>query len=148
MYVVFCVTNRWSLFVSVYCVPSMNWLTLWSWALLKRPPVVRPLDSFPAFYGTRRFITTFTRALHVSLSWARPIHSTPPQDPSWYYPPTYDWVSLGLFPPDFSTNNLYAFLFSPIHAKWPAHLILLDLIVLIILGKEYKSRRMKWRSEQ
>jgi hypothetical protein len=36
----------------------------WSWALLERPPVVRALDSFPAFYGTRRFITAFTRALH------------------------------------------------------------------------------------
>jgi hypothetical protein len=33
--------------------------------------------SFPAIYWTRRFITTFTRALHLSLSWARPIQSTP-----------------------------------------------------------------------
>jgi hypothetical protein len=51
-------------------------LTLWSWALLERSPVVRTLDSFPAFYGTRRFNTKFTRALHLSLSWARPIQST------------------------------------------------------------------------
>jgi hypothetical protein len=29
---------------------------------------VRPLDSFPAFYGTRRFNTEFTRALHLFLS--------------------------------------------------------------------------------
>jgi hypothetical protein len=27
-----------------------------------------PLDSFPAFHGTHRFITAFTRALHLSLS--------------------------------------------------------------------------------
>jgi hypothetical protein len=26
------------------------------------------LDSFPAFYGTRRFNSEFTRALHLSLS--------------------------------------------------------------------------------
>jgi hypothetical protein len=26
------------------------------------------LDSFPTFYGTRRFNTEFTRALHLSLS--------------------------------------------------------------------------------
>jgi hypothetical protein len=26
------------------------------------------LKNFPAFYGTRRFITVFTRALHWSLS--------------------------------------------------------------------------------
>jgi hypothetical protein len=34
---------------------------------------VQPLKKFPAFYGTRRFITVFTRALHWSLSWARSI---------------------------------------------------------------------------
>jgi hypothetical protein len=39
---------------------------------------VKPLDSFPAFYGTRRFITAFTRVLYLSLSLTRPIQSTPP----------------------------------------------------------------------
>jgi hypothetical protein len=29
---------------------------------------VQPHDSFPAFYGTRRFITEFTRALHLYLN--------------------------------------------------------------------------------
>jgi hypothetical protein len=32
------------------------------------PPVVNPLDSFPALYGTGRFITEFARALRLSLS--------------------------------------------------------------------------------
>jgi hypothetical protein len=36
----------------------------------------------------------------------------------------------GLFPYSFPTNNLYTFLFSPIRATWPAHLILLDFIIL------------------
>jgi hypothetical protein len=27
-------------------------------------PIVQPLKNFPAFYGTRRFITVFIRALH------------------------------------------------------------------------------------
>jgi hypothetical protein len=31
-------------------------------------------------------------------------------------------------------------LFFPIHATWPAYLILFDLIILIKLGEEYKSR--------
>jgi hypothetical protein len=34
------------------------------WALLAKPPIVQLLKNFPAFYGTQRFITVFTRALH------------------------------------------------------------------------------------
>jgi hypothetical protein len=37
-------------------------LTMWSWEPLERPQVVQPLSSFPAFYGTWRFIAAFTRA--------------------------------------------------------------------------------------
>jgi hypothetical protein len=43
-------------------------ITPWSRVLpekLKRPEL---LKKFPAFYGTRRFITAFTRARHLSLS--------------------------------------------------------------------------------
>jgi hypothetical protein len=45
-------------------------------ALLEMPLVVEPLDSFPAFYGTRRLITAFPRALQFFLLWARQIQST------------------------------------------------------------------------
>jgi hypothetical protein len=50
----------------------------WSWALLEKPQIVQPLKNFPAFYGTGRFITVFTKALHWSLSWTRSIQSMPP----------------------------------------------------------------------
>jgi hypothetical protein len=43
-----------------------------------KPPAVQPLDSFPAFYGAWRFITTFTRAPHLCQSWARPIQTKLP----------------------------------------------------------------------
>jgi hypothetical protein len=45
--------------------------------LLKRLPVMQLLKTFPAFYGTRRFITAFTRALHCSLSTDTSNQSTP-----------------------------------------------------------------------
>ena len=35
------------------------------------------VKKFPAFCGTRRFITECTSARHLSLSWARSIHSMP-----------------------------------------------------------------------
>jgi hypothetical protein len=70
-----------------------------------------------------------------------PHHSIPTlKDPSIYYPLTYVLVSLtASFSLAFPTNNLYAFLFSHIRATCPAHLILLAIIILIILGEEYRS---------
>jgi hypothetical protein len=117
-----------------------NYLILWSWALLERP-----LNSFPAFHGTRRF-TEFTRALHLVpvLSRTNPVHITPSHlskiHPT-YYPPTYVLVFLVVFfPCGFSTTNLCTFLFSPVRATCLALLILLYLIILIILRRGYKSR--------
>jgi hypothetical protein len=49
---------------------------------LQRPKL---LKKFPAFYGTRKFITVFIKARHLSLSWVRLIQSISPlpasQDP-------------------------------------------------------------------
>jgi hypothetical protein len=44
---------------------------------LLKTEVPRLVTKFPTFYRTRRFISVFTRARHLSLSWARWIQSPP-----------------------------------------------------------------------
>jgi hypothetical protein len=103
--------------------------------------VAQLLKNFPTFYGTRRFITVFTRALHWSVSWARSIHPIPPHPISLRSIVTLSsHLRLGLFSClflyGFPTKILHAFLFSPIRATFPVHLILLDFIILIILDEK------------
>jgi hypothetical protein len=40
----------------------------WSRVLLEKLTGSQLVKKFPTFHGTRRFITTFTNALHLSLS--------------------------------------------------------------------------------
>jgi hypothetical protein len=42
-------------------------LTPWSRVLLEKLAGFKLLNIFPAFYGTRKFITAFTSARHLSL---------------------------------------------------------------------------------
>ena len=58
-------------------------LTPWSRVLLEKLAGYQLDKKFPTFYGTRKFITTFTRARHLSLSWARCIQSMPQHPTSW-----------------------------------------------------------------
>jgi hypothetical protein len=58
-------------FVSQYFWLSTNTnslLTPWSRAFLEKVTVTQLVKKFPAFYGTRRFITVFTGARHWSPS--------------------------------------------------------------------------------
>ena len=97
-------------------------LTPWCRVLLEKLTGLQLVKKFPAFYGTRRFITALTSIRHLSLSCASPIQST--------YPHTTSWRSIlilsthlrlglpsGLFPSGFPTKTLYAPLSSHIRAS-------------------------------
>ena len=58
-------------------------LTPWSRDLLEKLTGSQLVKKFPTFYGTRRSITAFTSARHLSLSWASSIRSMPPHRTSW-----------------------------------------------------------------
>ena len=52
-------------------------LAPWSRVLFEKLTSSRLIKKFPAFHGTRRFITAFTSAHYLSLSWTRSIQSIP-----------------------------------------------------------------------
>ena len=88
--------------------------------LLEQLTGLQLVKKFPAFHGTRRFITALTSVRHLSLSWASPIQSI-------YLHPT-SWRSIlilsthlrlglpiGLLPSGFPTKTLY----TPPHSPHP-----------------------------
>ena len=119
-------------------------LTPWCRVLLEKLTVLQIVKKFPAFHGTRRFITALTSIRHLSLSWSNPIQSIYTHPTSWrsiLILSTHLRLGLpsGLLPSGFPTKTLYTYFSSPIRATCPAHLILLDFITRTILGEEYKS---------
>ena len=102
-------------------------LTPWCRALLQKLTGLQPVKKFPAFHGTRRFITALTSIRQLSLFWANPIQSIYPHPISWrsiLILSIYLLLGLpsGLFPFGFPTKTLYTPLSSPIRATCPAHL--------------------------
>jgi len=84
---------------------------------------------FPAVYVTQRFITLFTTACHVVLSWPRPIQST---------------SSLRVYVPSNPRSSKWsAFLSSAMRAAFFDQFSLHDSNTQIIFGEEGKL----WRSE-
>ena len=102
------------------------------------------VKKFPTFHGTRRFITAFKSALHLSLSWASSIQSI--------YPHLTSWRSIlilsshlrlglpsGLFHLAFPIKTLWKSLLCPVRTTCSTHLILLDFITRKIYGEQYRT---------
>ena len=86
-------------------------LTPWCRVLPEQLTGLQLFKKFPAFHGTRRFITALTSVRHLSLSWASPIQSTYPHPTSWrsiLILSTHLNLGLpsGLFPSGFPTKTL------------------------------------------
>ena len=65
--------------LSIFC----NYLTVRSRALPGKLIVPKLVKDFPAFYGNRKFITTFTSTRHMSLSWTTTVQYLPSYSTSW-----------------------------------------------------------------
>jgi hypothetical protein len=104
---------------------NTSYLTPWSRVPLKLPTVVQPRMEFPAFYGTRRFVTMFTTARHWFLSRATWIQSTSLIPFSKIHLTSFSHHCLGLliclFPSGFPTKALYALFSRASYMPWPSH---------------------------
>jgi len=108
-------------------------LTPRSIVLLQNLTVFQLVKKSPPIYGTRRFITTFTSARHLSLSWARSIQLMIPHSPSWRSLLILSFhLRLGfpgdLFPSGYLTKVLHTIPLLSIWATCPAYLINIDLL--------------------
>jgi hypothetical protein len=75
--------TQWNRSVKLRVYRALYLLTSWSRVLLEKLTGLQLVKKFPAFYGTRRFITAFTYASHLSLSWVSPIQSISLHPTSW-----------------------------------------------------------------
>jgi hypothetical protein len=98
-------------------LPSVLWNPKVHYRIHKSPPLVPILSQSDAVHTIPSCLSKiyFTIVPHLRLG-----------------------LPSGPFPSEFRTNVLGAFFFSSIRASCPAHLIVLDLIILIILRDEYK----------
>ena len=100
-------------------------LTPWCRVLLGKLTGSQLVKKFLTFYGIRRFITAFTSAVRLSLSWARSVVYMPPHpsswDPSYYYSPIYAWVFQVVSFPQVSPSKPNMHLSSPLYVLY-AHI--------------------------
>ena len=100
----------WKCYLFTYLLTYL--LTPWCRVLLQKLTGLQLVKKFPAFHGTRRFITALTSVRHLALSWASPIQSIYPHPTSRRSSLilfTHLHLSLpsGLFPSGFPTKTLY-----------------------------------------
>ena len=99
-------------------------LTPWCRVLLEKLTGLQLVKKFPAFHGTRRFITALTSVRHLSLSCASTIQSIYPHPTSWRSVLILSThlrlrLPIGLFPSGFPTKILstpYPYQYAP-HAQ-------------------------------
>ena len=94
------------------CEGMTHLFTPWYRVLLEKLTGLQLVKKFPAFLGTRRFITALTSVCKLSLSWASPIQSIYPNPTSWrsiLILSTHLCLGLpsGLLPSGFPTKTLY-----------------------------------------
>ena len=109
-----CLKHRISILHFIYIVKYLltYLLNLWCRVLLEKLTGLQLVKKFPAFHGTRMFITALTSFRHLSLSWASPIQSIYPHPTSWrsiLILSTHLPLSLpsGLFLSGFPTKTIY-----------------------------------------
>ena len=109
------IVNNKALFQMNFEIHSINTylLTPGCRIFLEKLTGLQLVKNFPAFHGTRRFITALTSVRHLSLSWASPIQSIYPHPTSWrsvLILSTHLRLGLpsGLLPSGFHTKTLYS----------------------------------------
>ena len=97
-------------FICLYLLTYL--LTPWCRVFLEKVTGLQLVKKFPAFHGTRMFITALTSVRQLSLSWASPLQSIYPHPTSWrsvLILSTHLRLGLpsGLLPSGFPTKTLY-----------------------------------------
>jgi hypothetical protein len=136
---------------ATYLITLLTYLlTPWSRVLLEKLTGFQLVKKFPAFYGTRRFITS---ARHLSLSWAMSIQSIPPH-PTFWRPililSSHLRLGLpsGLFHSGLPIKTLYTLLLSP----YELHAPLISFnpgpikikIIIIFINCNWVDTRWQW----
>ena len=117
-------------------------------ALLKKLRLPQLAKKLPAFYGTLRFITVFTKAHHFSVFWATQSRSTRSYHislrPILIIPPIHTQVFLMVSFLWASHQNPVCISLLPARATYAAHLIFLHFIGLNII-KIFGEKCELWR---